>query len=331
MTRPVVLFAVDMDPERRRIAEGRLTGRAEILIRRDLSDVDLSRRAPDVDVLVTGGFPRGIPAEGWPTRARLRLPQPPAAGVAHLPYDRIPPAVTICSNAGAYRVSISEHSMALLLAAAKNLIIHTDAIHHGRFPQDVMGISVRGKTLGIIGLGGGGGGDPRGDRGGGGARRPPPPPRVGPRDARDWGQPSRDDGCARRVVRHAHESRSPSPRERFRPPLHPAHEGNHGPHGRAGASAPEAECDPCEHSARKADPGTGPVPASEGEPGLPSGTRCVVALPAGGGISLHRAVPRTAERRDDAPRRVGDPRTGAVVPRGCARQRRAIPLRRVAP
>ena len=157
MTRPVVLFAVDMGPERRRIAEGRLTGRAEILIRRDLSDEDLSRRAPDVDVLVTGGFPRDIPAEVWPTMARLRLLQTLAAGVDHLPYDRIPPAVTICSNAGAYRVSISEHSMALLLAAAKNLIVHTDAIRHGRFPQDVMGISVRGKTLGIIGLGGIGG------------------------------------------------------------------------------------------------------------------------------------------------------------------------------
>src|SRR3972149_2894138 len=159
MTRPVVLFAVDMDPERRRIAEGRLTGRAEILIRRDLSDVDLSRRAPDVDVLVTGGFPRDIPAEVWPTMARLRLLPTLAAGGGAPPFPsaRTPPAVTICSNAGAYRVSISEHSMALLLAAAKNLIVHTDAIRHGRFPQDVMGISVRGKTLGIVGLGGIGG------------------------------------------------------------------------------------------------------------------------------------------------------------------------------
>jgi len=153
MTRSVVLFAVDMGPERRRIAEERLEGRAEILIRRGLSDEDLARRAPDVDVLVTGGFPRDIPAEAWPRMVRLRLLQTIAAGVDHLPYDRIPAAVTICSNAGAHRVSIAEHSMALLLAAAKNLVGHTDAIRHGRFPQDVMGSSVRGKTLGIIGLG----------------------------------------------------------------------------------------------------------------------------------------------------------------------------------
>ncbi len=157
MTRPVVLFAVDMGPERRRIAEERLTGRAEILIRRDLSDEDLVRRAPQVDVLVTGGFPRDIPTEVWPRMVRLRLLQTIAAGVDHLPYDRIPATVTLCSNAGAHRISIAEHSMALLLAAAKGLVGHTDAIRQGRFPQDVMGSSVRGKTLGIIGLGGIGG------------------------------------------------------------------------------------------------------------------------------------------------------------------------------
>src|SRR3989304_3224054 len=92
MTRPVVLFAIDMDPERPRIAEERLTGRAEILIRRDLSDEDLSRRAPDVDVLVTGGFPRDIPEEVWPTMTRLRLLQTIAAGGGHPPSPPAPRA-----------------------------------------------------------------------------------------------------------------------------------------------------------------------------------------------------------------------------------------------
>jgi phosphoglycerate dehydrogenase-like enzyme len=47
--------------------------------------------------------------------------------------------------------------MALLLAAAKNVVRHTEAIRAGRFLQDLMGKSVRGKTLGIVGLGGIGG------------------------------------------------------------------------------------------------------------------------------------------------------------------------------
>ncbi len=157
MGRPVVLLAVPMPEERRRIALETLGSLAEVLVRADLSDEELARRAPEIDVLVTGGFPRDIPDDVWLRTARLKLLQTLAAGVDHLPYDRIPAHVTVCSNAGAYGVSIGEHSMALLLAAAKNVVRHTEAIRAGRFPQDLLGKSVRGKTLGVVGVGGIGG------------------------------------------------------------------------------------------------------------------------------------------------------------------------------
>src|SRR5437867_6052010 len=157
MERPLVLLAVPMPEDRRRIAQEVLGGLAEVLARADLDDRELARRGPEVDVLVTGGFPRDIPGELWPRMARLRLLQTVAAGVDHLPFDRIPAGVTVCSNAGAHRLSIAEHAMALLLAAAKNVVRHTEAVRAGRFPQDLMGKSVRGKTLGVIGLGGIGG------------------------------------------------------------------------------------------------------------------------------------------------------------------------------
>src|SRR2546428_3298239 len=157
MPRPVVLLAVPMAEERRRIAQEKLGSLAEVLVRSDLDDAALARRAPEIDVLVTGGFPRDIPADVWPRMARLRLLQTVAAGVDHLPYDVIPARVTVCSNAGAHRIAIGEHSMALLLAAAKNVVRHTEAIRAGKFLQDLMGKSVRGKTLGVIGLGGIGG------------------------------------------------------------------------------------------------------------------------------------------------------------------------------
>ena len=157
MARPVVLLAIRMDVERRAIAVERLGGVAEVLVRADLGDAELARRAPEIDILVTGGFPRDVPGDLWPRMVRLRLHQTTSAGVDHLPYDRIPAAVTVCSNAGAYGVSIGEHAIALLLAAAKNVVLHTDAIRAGRFQQDVIGKSVRGKTLGVVGLGGIGG------------------------------------------------------------------------------------------------------------------------------------------------------------------------------
>jgi len=154
MPRPVVLLVVPMAEERRRIAQEKLGSLAEVLVRSDLDDATLARRAPEIDVLVTGGFPRDIPADVWPRMTRLRLLQTVAAGVDHLPYDVIPARVTIASNAGAHRIAIGEHSMALLLAAAKNVVRHTEAIRAGKFLQDLMGKSVRGKTLGVIGLGG---------------------------------------------------------------------------------------------------------------------------------------------------------------------------------
>src|SRR5207247_8748942 len=97
-------------------------------------------------------------------------------GRHHVPVAPVPAGVTVSRNARAHRVSIAVHATALLLAAAKNVVRHTEAVRAGRFPQDLMGTSVRGKTLGVIGLGGIGGGGARlatgrGRGGGGGKRR----------------------------------------------------------------------------------------------------------------------------------------------------------------
>src|SRR2546426_642239 len=221
MPRPVVLLAVPMAEERRRIAQEKLGSPAEVLVRSDLDDAALARRAPEIDVLVTGGFPRDIPADVWPRMARLRLLQTVAAGVDHLPYDVIPPRVTVCSNAGAHRIAIRGHSMALL-----------------------------------------------------------PPPAPPPRD-----------------------------------------------HRRAGTRAHEAGRGAGQHRPREADPRAGSVRAPEGEPGVRRGPRRMVGVPEGGGSSVHGAVPRAPERRDDPARRVGDPRAVRPVPRGGPGERRPVPPR----
>src|SRR2546422_7975562 len=113
MDRPVVLLAVRMPEDRRRIAREALGDRAEVLVRSDLDDAEIVRRGPEVEVLVTGGFPRDIPADLWPRMGRLRLLQTVAAGGDHLPYDPIPARVTICISAGAHPGSIPEQAMAL--------------------------------------------------------------------------------------------------------------------------------------------------------------------------------------------------------------------------
>src|SRR3989442_14282491 len=76
------------------------------------------------------------------------------AGVDHLPCGRFPPAAIVCGNAGAYNVSVAEHAMALLLAAAKDVPRRTDEIRRGIFDQGVMNKGLAGSTVLILGLGG---------------------------------------------------------------------------------------------------------------------------------------------------------------------------------
>ncbi len=161
---PTVLLAVDMDLDRRTagapteirlaIADRILAWRAEVLVRSNLSDAELREAMPRVDAILIPGFPRDLPDDAWRAMTRLRMVQTILAGVDHLPYDQFPPGVTICSNAGAFDVSMPEHAIALVLAAAKNLVAHDRAIRAGGFEQSRMGLGLRGATLGILGLGG---------------------------------------------------------------------------------------------------------------------------------------------------------------------------------
>src|SRR2546426_2329391 len=125
MARPVVLLAVPMAEERRRIAQETLGSLAEIVVRSDIDDAALERLAPEVDVLVTGGFPRDITDAAWDRMTRLKLLQTLAAGVDHLPDDPIPRTGTIASNAGGPPIAIRGHSMAPLPPAAENGLRHT--------------------------------------------------------------------------------------------------------------------------------------------------------------------------------------------------------------
>src|SRR2546427_3181206 len=135
MELPVALLAVPMPEERRRIARERIGAVAEVLVRGDLSDAELARRAPEVVVLVTGGFPRDIPPEVWPTMVRLKLLQTVAAGGDHLPHDPIPPGGTVCPHAGAHPGSIAEHPMAPPPAAGKNIPPHPHPIPPAEVPH----------------------------------------------------------------------------------------------------------------------------------------------------------------------------------------------------
>jgi phosphoglycerate dehydrogenase-like enzyme len=144
-----------MDAERRALIAAKAAGGAfDPLI---LEDVPASQRAAaweSAEVLVCTGFGLELPPD-LPSRApRLQMVQTLLAGVDHLPFERLPRSAIICSNAGAYNTSVAEHAMALLLAAAKDIVMRTEEIRRAIFDQGVMNTALAGSTVLLLGMGG---------------------------------------------------------------------------------------------------------------------------------------------------------------------------------
>ncbi len=149
-----VLFVAPMDVERRAVVTRKAVGGLEPVF---LEDVPADKRDAawaTADVVVSMGFPREFPADFRQKARKLRMIQSLVAGVDHLPFERFPPAAIVCGNAGAYNVSVAEHAMALLLAAAKDIPRRTDEIRRGIFDQGVMNKGLAGSTVLILGIGG---------------------------------------------------------------------------------------------------------------------------------------------------------------------------------
>ncbi len=149
-----VLFSCPMDPERRAVLAARPTGAFDAVI---LEDWPADRRDDawsQADVLVCSGFGPEIPEDVAAKAPRLKMIQALVAGVDHLPYDRIPSSVLVCSNAGAYNTSVAEHAMALLLSTVKDVPRRTDEIRRGIFDQEVMNRALAGSTVVVAGMGG---------------------------------------------------------------------------------------------------------------------------------------------------------------------------------
>jgi phosphoglycerate dehydrogenase-like enzyme len=149
-----VLFAVPMDPERREVVARKAPGAFDPVILEDLPADRGDEAWASAEVLVTTGFPRELPVDLRDKARNLRLVQSVLAGIDHLPFERLPPRVVVCSNAGAYNVAVAEHAMALLLAAAKDIPVRTEEIRRGIFDQGVTNKLLAGSTALILGAGG---------------------------------------------------------------------------------------------------------------------------------------------------------------------------------
>src|SRR5207245_11481159 len=149
-----VLFVAPIDPERREVVTRKASGAFEPVILEDLPAEKRGDAWATADVVVSMGFPREFPLDLREKARNVRMIQSIVAGVDHLPFERFPPAAVVCGNAGAYNVSVAEHAMALLLAAAKDVPRRTDEIRRRIFDQGVMNKGLAGSCVLILSLGG---------------------------------------------------------------------------------------------------------------------------------------------------------------------------------
>ncbi|MFQ5838512.1 MAG: 2-hydroxyacid dehydrogenase [Thermoplasmata archaeon] len=146
-----LLVTVQLDDEDRRTLE-RAVGPATRL--HHLSDVEgqLEDLLPRVEAILCAGLRQFTPAMIQRMES-LRMVQTLLAGADYLPREFFRSGVAVCTASGAGSHHIAEHAFALLLAAGKNVVLHTNAIRQARFDRSPVNHPLGGKALGILGFG----------------------------------------------------------------------------------------------------------------------------------------------------------------------------------
>ena len=133
----------------------RLNGYGDLKIYRDLpTDADeLVARSRGAEVIINSRS-----SVAWPAEAMRRLPELRLIASLSIGVDMIDLTaarecgITVCNLPGRTAPVVAEHAVALMFAAARRLAEQTAAIRAGEWPSG-HSISLRGKTVGIVGTG----------------------------------------------------------------------------------------------------------------------------------------------------------------------------------
>ena len=94
-----------------------------------------------------------ITAEELAKMPRLKFIQVVTAGLDHLPWESIPPHVTVAGNAGSNADAGAEFALALLLAPYKRIIQYGEKMKRGDYGRDVEIPLIQGEKVAVLGLG----------------------------------------------------------------------------------------------------------------------------------------------------------------------------------
>jgi len=140
-------------PERAVIADA-LGDAAEAVFLADLDDAGRLRALRDASAILARDTGRDLRAGEAAQIRSARLIQFITAGIDFVPLSALPAGLPVASNGGAYAEQMAEHGLAMVLAAAKRLLIEHAALARGEFNQQIRNRSLAGKVCGILGFGG---------------------------------------------------------------------------------------------------------------------------------------------------------------------------------
>lgn len=112
------------------------------------------RLLENADVVLATNFRRDVRVDEVPFLEHAKLLQITLAGADIIPYAKLSPEITVCSNGGAYSEPIAEHAMGMMIALARSFLPLHNGLSRGVFDQSTRHKMLSGSTLGIVGFGG---------------------------------------------------------------------------------------------------------------------------------------------------------------------------------
>ncbi len=130
---------------------------AEINYLPELAEPERISVLETVDVILANSWAHTeITAQETRHLQKVRLIQLMFAGADKVPFESIPPGITLASNVGAFAEPLAEHVLAMTLCLAKSILLRHLELANGRFNQSENNRKLSGGICGIIGMGGNG-------------------------------------------------------------------------------------------------------------------------------------------------------------------------------
>ncbi|MGE5272032.1 MAG: NAD(P)-dependent oxidoreductase, partial [Thiohalocapsa sp.] len=153
MTAGPLVVTYPLSERSRAIVAEELQGAAPVVYLTDLAEVEREPALREAGALLSHDTSKELQPHEIPLIAGARLLQFTAAGVDWVPTRLLPPELPVAANKGGGTEPMSEHIVALALAAAKRLFVEHEQLKRGQFNQRNANKVLRGGVCGIFGFG----------------------------------------------------------------------------------------------------------------------------------------------------------------------------------